>query len=136
MGIGDRAYDHIKTHQLPEGIDNWTACKWPWSRTAAFERVCSRFFYNEHVYGHGGRMGYHEGRAFVKDVLDQLEEMSGVPNNRHTCKRVLKIRQIADNDRKKVRKVQSAEHEILSSRGLPETNLGLFAGTYVFMEYF
>lgn len=104
------------------------ACKW--------ERwLYSKYFFNEIKRGYGGKMINPERRIPVEETLETIEEMFKVPNCENTRIRYLKIRDMANNDRKKVTQGCATESQVLKSRGLPATELELWQDTFVFDMY-
>ena len=97
--------------------------------------IYSRYFFNEIEYGHGNRMINPENRIRISDLAEQVESMFHVPNCQNTRDRIKKIRETAFNDKKKVSETKATERSVLRSRNLPESELELFADTYVFLEY-
>ncbi|MDH3544295.1 MAG: hypothetical protein OET55_00060 [Desulfuromonadales bacterium] len=95
----------------------------------------SRYFFNKIKRGHSEKMINPEERIIVEDTLEMIEEMFHVPNCENTRTRYLEIRQMANNDRKKVKQGRSTERQALRSRGLPETELELWQDTFVFDMY-
>ena len=76
-----------------------------------------------------------ENRIRISDLAEQVESMFHVPNCQNTRDRIKKIRETAFNDKKKVSETKATERSVLRSRNLPESELELFADTYVFLEY-
>jgi hypothetical protein len=95
----------------------------------------SRYYSNEINYGHGGRMVNPEQRIIMEETLEMIEKIFGVPNCENTRIRYLEIRQMAYNDRKKIKQGRATERQVLRSRGLPETELELWQDTFVFDMY-
>ena len=97
--------------------------------------VYAKYFFNEIQYGHGGRMMTPERRIFINVLATQVEEIFHVPDCPNTRNQILEIRQMANNDRKKVSQGKATERAVLRSRGLPETELELWQDTFVFDMY-
>lgn len=76
-----------------------------------------------------------EQRTFIDDLIEEVESIFGVPNCQNTRADIKKIREMAYNDRKKIKQHSATEREVLRSRGLPETGLELWQDTFVFDMY-
>lgn len=112
--------DLLKRPELSNKWERWTYDK---------------YFSNKIEYGHGGRMITPERRILIEELAEDIESMFRVPNCKNTRDRIEKIREIANNDRKKVSQGKATERSVLKSRNLPESELELFADSYVFLEY-
>lgn len=97
--------------------------------------IYAKYFFNKFEYGHGNRMINPENRIRIDDLAEQVESMFHVPICQNTRDRIKKIREIAFNDKKKVSEAKATERSVLRARNLPESELELFADTYVFLEY-
>lgn len=91
--------------------------------------VYSRYFFNEIEYNDDRRMLNPGARIRVSSLAEDLESLFYVPNCQNTRETILKIREIANNDRKKVMKGAS-EKDVLRERKLPDTELDLFIDTF------
>ncbi|MDG5469962.1 hypothetical protein P9J64_16715 [Deltaproteobacteria bacterium IMCC39524] len=97
--------------------------------------IYSKYFFNKIEYGHGGRMINPERRILINEIAEDIESIYRVPNCKNTRDHILKIRQMANNDRKKVGQGRATERSVLKARSLPESEFELFKDTYVFTEY-
>jgi hypothetical protein len=95
----------------------------------------ARFFLKDIRYGHGGRMINPEQRTFIDAMAEDIESIFGVPNCQNTRDELKKIREMAYNDRKKVKQCVATENEVLKSRGLPGNRQKLWEDTFVFDMY-
>jgi hypothetical protein len=112
--------DLIKRPELSEKWKRW---------------VYAQFFLKDIKYGHGGRMINPEQRTFIYALAEEIESIFGVPNCQNTRDEIKKIREMAYNDRKKVKQARATKRQVLRSRGLPETELELWQDTFIFDMY-
>lgn len=78
--------------------------------------VYSSYILADIGYGLGKRMIRPERRIPVSRLLEQVQDMFGVPDCYNTRQTILKIRQIAQNDRKKIRAGKSTPIDLLIKR--------------------
>ena len=96
--------------------------------------VYEKIFFSGTTYDHDGRIIPYERNTSVDDLAEEVERLFHVSNSMNVCQLIVKIRQMAKADREKVYQ-GATEREVLRGRGLPETELELFADTFVFDMY-
>ena len=89
--------------------------------------VYSRYIFTDIGYGRGNRMIRPEKRIRIDQLLEQVQDMFNVPDCFNTRQRILKIRQIAQNDKKKISAGASTPIGFLEKRGVsPDDCLDYF----------
>jgi hypothetical protein len=96
--------------------------------------VYAEVFFGGTTYVHNGIIIPYQWYSSVDDLAEEVERLFHVPNSENVCQLIMKIWQMAKADRGKVYQ-GSTEREVLRARGLPETELELFADTFVFDMY-
>lgn len=96
--------------------------------------VYLRFMENDIRYDSAGKMINPEDRILVNNLAEQVEDLYCVPNCNHTRKRIKKIREIAENDKQKIR-YGAPISAVLKERGLPGTLFELWMEVFVFDMY-
>lgn len=85
----------------------------------------ARSFFNQIDYDRHGRMLNPKDRIFIEDMAEQIQELFGVPKCETTLKRLAKIKEYANNDKKRVSKGAITKKEVLANRSIPETYFDL-----------
>ena len=60
-------------------------------------------------------------RIIIEDLADSIQSIFNVAKSDNLIKKLLEIRQNANNDKKRIRKRQVTKKEILDNRTIPET---------------
>lgn len=94
--------------------------------TSKWERwVYGRYFFRPLYYDHNGNRVNPEGRIKIDDVADYIQYRFNVPKCANTIERINKIREYADNDRKRIKSRTITKNDVLKNRSIPETFLEL-----------
>ena len=96
--------------------------------------VYAEIFFSGTTYFYDGRTIPYERNTSVNDLTEEVERLFSVSTSESVCQLIVKIRQMAEDDREKIYQ-GATEREVLRARGLPETELELFADTFVFDMY-
>ena len=90
--------------------------------------VYSIYLKNEIAFGIGGRMIDPRQRIKVEYLAQTIESMFGIPNCYNLRQRIKKIREVAYNDKKKVKSRSTTVESLCISRGVPLNRVHLEIG--------
>jgi hypothetical protein len=94
----------------------------------------AEFFFGGTTYIRDGRIVPYERNISVDNLAEEVERLFHVSKRENVCQLIVEIRQMAKSDREKVYQ-GATERAVLRARGLPETELELFADSFVFDMY-